>query len=526
MPYVEKGPKRDDRFNSETKPRVYAALQRASEIFHQNLLSNSRALKYVQSRGFKDETIEKYRIGFAPPERRESVYQLQNEGFELYEQILAGLARENDEGTDYWSFFRDRIVIPVIVNGNVAGFCGRYIGQDPDIQKRMKYMNSPESPIYQKGRSFLGVPQANELLRHSPRLFIFEAALDAPLIVQAGFPALATIGTAFTEDHAKYLARYHDKQIVFVPQIEDSGIGEEAMARALAKSFGRFNSAVALFPREGKKVDGADMVQQGRIDELRQIFSNPNDSLDFYLRIKSKGQDLSNEGVRTSLLKGIQWDFQQIPPEQQGNYAAGLAKRLGLERRDIEQIIYGRKNVNSLPAESEEAHPQQQNVINGSALYWQTRFLKQLFASIPQQGVLQAFKDRLIVDEFNGNARKAAAAYLIQWDTSQQVFDTGNPLVFRSQRKGLCGLIEKCAAEKDIKVSADEIDKNFFGSFFRLDYQRSVTSPKLADLSESYAMWRAARLTDKTSRALSEGASPDRLISKLDQFHTEIGEVR
>jgi len=524
MPEAERGPKRDDRFNSETKPRVYAALQRASEIFHQNLLSNSRALKYVQSRGFKDETIEKYQMGFAPPSR-EVVGRLESEGFTLYEQILAGLARENQEQTYSFSFFKDRIVIPVLVNGRVSGFCGRYIGSDPDILKKMKYMNSPESPIYQKGRSFLGVPQANELLRHSPKLFVFEAAFDAPLIVQSGFPALATIGTAFTEEHARFLARYHDKQIVFVPQIEDSGIGEEATARALAKSFGRFNSAVALFPREGTKVDGADMVQQGRIAELRQIFSNTSDSLDFYLRIKSKGQDLSNEGVRTSLLKGIQWDFQQIPPEHYGNYAAGLAKRLGLERRDIEQIVYGRKNLTVFPTESEEPH-QQQNVINGSALYWQTRFLKQLFASIPQQGVLQAFKDRLVIDEFNGNARKAAAAYLIQWDTSQQVFDIGNPLVFRSQRQGLCGLIEKCAAEKDIKVSADEIDRNFFGSFFRLDYQRSVTSPKLADISESYAMWRATRLTDETSRALSSGASPDRLVTALDKFHEQIGEVR
>lgn len=170
------------------------------------------ALDYLHNRGMSDETIAKFGIGLAPSYSDALVKTLANNRYSLDVAMKLGLL--NEHNGQYYDRFKSRIMFPIFDKiGHVVGFSGRvFLEEDTHLGK---YVNSPESPIFQKGKLIYHLNDAKLAIRRHNRVLLFEGFLDVISAVEAGFvESVATMGTALTEDHSRELRRLTDQIIL------------------------------------------------------------------------------------------------------------------------------------------------------------------------------------------------------------------------------------------------------------------------------------------------------------------------
>jgi DNA primase len=208
----------------EREPDLYAVMERAMEFYRAELKKSPRAIEYLKRRGLTGEIAARFRIGYAP-----EGWQGLKEAFPEYEDktlVEVGLVIEGDEKKRY-DRFRDRVMFPILsARGAVIGFGGRVIGEGEP-----KYLNSPETPLFEKGREVYGLVQAREAIRVSGRVLVVEGYMDVVALAQhdVGY-AVATLGTATTPVHVAKLLRLAD-EIVYC--FDGDAAGRKAAWRAL-----------------------------------------------------------------------------------------------------------------------------------------------------------------------------------------------------------------------------------------------------------------------------------------------------
>jgi DNA primase len=213
-------------------PDLYELLKRAARFYHEQLKASPRAIEYLKGRGLSGQTAARYHLGYAP-----AGWQGLGAAFERYDDkalVECGLVVEN-EGKRY-DRFRDRVMFPILnQRGLVIGFGGRVIpdedgpaggegkgslagprtGEGKGSPAGPKYMNSPETPVFEKGRELYGLPQARDAIRAANRVVVVEGYMDVVMLAQHGVQnAVATLGTATTPTHVQKLLRQAD-EIVF-----------------------------------------------------------------------------------------------------------------------------------------------------------------------------------------------------------------------------------------------------------------------------------------------------------------------
>ena len=197
---------------------------RAAQFYKSQLKNSPRAIEYLKNRGLTGEVAAKFGIGYAPEgwQNLQAVFPQYN----VPELLTAGLVIENEQGRRY-DRFRDRIMFPIInQKGEVIGFGGRILDQGEP-----KYLNSPETPLFEKGREVFGLPQARQALRDTNTAVVVEGYMDVVALAQYGIGnAVATLGTATTATHVRKLLRQVDR-IVFC--FDGDNAGRKAAWRAL-----------------------------------------------------------------------------------------------------------------------------------------------------------------------------------------------------------------------------------------------------------------------------------------------------
>jgi DNA primase len=184
------------------KKRLLEAHKWAAQYYQQSLVQNQRALEYVfKKRGLNKEVVQDFLLGYAPDSGDALVKFLEKKGFKKRELEQAGLT--NRYGGD---LFRGRMMVPLMdAAGQVIGFTGRIITSDP---KAPKYLNTPQTLLYDKSRHVFGLSQAKEAIRTNDYAVVVEGNLDVVSSHQAGIKGVvATAGTALTEYHLKALSR-------------------------------------------------------------------------------------------------------------------------------------------------------------------------------------------------------------------------------------------------------------------------------------------------------------------------------
>jgi DNA primase len=205
---------------------LYALMEKAMALYRAELKSCPRAIEYLKGRGLIGEIAARFRIGYAPDD-----WQGLKKAFQQYEDkalVECGLVIEN-EGKRY-DRFRDRVMFPILnARGAVIGFGGRVLGTGEP-----KYLNSPETPLFEKGRELYGLPQAREAIRATNRVLVVEGYMDVVALAQFGVGyAVATLGTATTPVHVEKLLKLAD-ELVF--SFDGDAAGRKAAWRALEVS--------------------------------------------------------------------------------------------------------------------------------------------------------------------------------------------------------------------------------------------------------------------------------------------------
>ncbi len=220
----------------DNRPRInyeplYAQLEASSQFFRDQLRHHpqaQRAIDYLKGRGLSGEITTAFGIGFAPAGWDNLIKHVGDDPTKQQALTTTGMVIEKDDGKRY-DRFRDRIMIPILdKRGRVIAFGGRVLdGADQGA----KYLNSPETPIFHKGRELYGLYQVRKALRDIPRLLVVEGYMDVIALAQFGVRyAVATLGTATTSEHLEQLFRATD-EVVFC--FDGDRAGRAAAERAL-----------------------------------------------------------------------------------------------------------------------------------------------------------------------------------------------------------------------------------------------------------------------------------------------------
>ena len=234
---------------AEQGETLHDVLLRAAQHYRNQLKDAPQAIAYLKQRGLSGEIAKRFGIGYVPDE-----WQNLAAAFTDYEGPMlatAGLVKQKDDGKRY-DVFRNRIMFPIVdVRGNVIGFGGRVLGDGEP-----KYLNSPETPVFEKGRELYGLYQARRAIRDAGRVLVVEGYMDVVALAQAGVEyAVATLGTATTSVHVQKLLRQAD-EIVYC--FDGDNAGRRAAWRALENSLAHLADGKQirfLFLPEGEDPD-------------------------------------------------------------------------------------------------------------------------------------------------------------------------------------------------------------------------------------------------------------------------------
>jgi DNA primase len=232
---------------------LHRAQAAARDFFREVMRSRegAAARQYLDKRGVPEELIDRFGVGFAPPRWDGLLSALGRSGFTAAALEQAGLVAPRQDGDGHYDRFRGRLIFPIAeASGNVVGFGGRTLDDSTP-----KYLNSPESPIYHKGRVLFGLPQALDAIRRTGRAVVVEGYFDVLALHRAGIQeVVAPCGTALTEEHARRLRRYAG-EVVLLFDADDAG------RRAAERSLG-------LLLAEGLRVRGSLLPEGQDPDSL------------------------------------------------------------------------------------------------------------------------------------------------------------------------------------------------------------------------------------------------------------------
>lgn len=319
--------KRENMEEKSARERLYAIMEEATDLYEKHLERNPDAQKYLTGRGLRDTTIRSFRIGFAPLEWRTLYTHLREKGFSDEETERAGLTKRA-EGKGYYDRFRGRIMFPIFdANGRVVAFSGRVFGEQktPDGTDVAKYINSPETPLYDKSSVMFGYDRAKKAMRTQNFVILVEGQMDLIMAHQAGTEnAVAVSGTALTEKHLALLKRLTDNA-VFAFDADEAGLSATARAFQLALTIG-MNVRVLAIPEEK---DPADYILKNEAGWAEAVAGSKH-IIDFYLDVLSdKGYDQRRfmEEVGKHVLPLILSMRSRI---EQAHFILEIARKLGL----------------------------------------------------------------------------------------------------------------------------------------------------------------------------------------------------
>lgn len=292
-------------------------LENANAFYRSLLYKTPAAVEYLYSRGITDELIDKFELGFAP-ESAQTIRLLQNEQIEPKEALEIGIVKQNENGI--YASFINRITFPIYTHaGRLVGFGGRTISGNP-----AKYVNSPQSAVFDKSTLFYGYHLAKREIFTKNQIIITEGYMDVIMLHKAGFNnVVAVLGTALTTKHLPLLKR-GEISVILCFDGDDAGINA-ATKSALLLAQNEIDGSVVII--EGG-ADPADMVVAGKIEYLRQIFESGTEIGEFYIRHLASGFDLSRPVQKQKALEAIQTFTASLKPVVANSYTPLVAKIL------------------------------------------------------------------------------------------------------------------------------------------------------------------------------------------------------
>lgn len=282
----------------------YQIMSGACDIYQKLLFdaSGATALEYVRRRGFTDEMIQRYRIGYAP---KNNIIANKFVNVKQENLMATGMCRRGDYGM--YDFFRDKLMFPIFnARGQIVAFSGRCLdGSEP------KYINTTDTELFHKRKTIFGFNFARDAIHRANRSIVVEGQIDAIQMQCHGFPeTVAPLGTALTEDHISMLCKAN-RNIIFC--FDGDAAGQKAAARAcdIVMPFLRDTSDVRFaFVTGGKDPD--EVLKSGGDAAMQKIIDASTGLTDFLWNLANAGFNVSTPGGRTQAEKFIKQKTDKI----------------------------------------------------------------------------------------------------------------------------------------------------------------------------------------------------------------------
>ncbi len=340
-------------FNDEKPGQTRVLIEvmaRAAQYYKDQLKASPRAIEYCKKRGLTGEVAARYGIGYAPDgwQNLQAVFP----NYNADELKLAGLVIENEAGRRY-DRFRDRLMIPIInPKGEIIAFGGRIIDQGEP-----KYLNSPETPLFEKGRELFGLPQARQALRDTDTAIVTEGYMDVIALSQNGVGnAVATLGTATTATHVTKLLRQVDR-IVFC--FDGDNAGRKAAWRALENSL----EALADNKRLGfiflpQEHDPDSYIREFGKEQFDRQVTQAMPLSDFLLRELAQRCDLTSSEGKAQLIYEAKPLLHKLPtPLLRLQLVKRLAEASGFAQSEVERLCELKSYTPAAPPKAKRTAP-------------------------------------------------------------------------------------------------------------------------------------------------------------------------
>jgi len=338
----------------EENERLRSLLEGAVTFYRHNLTNTSpgkTALDYLHQRGLSDETIEAFGLGYAPDSWEAAAVHFQSKGFSGQELIDAGLASPRESGGLY-DRFRGRVVLPIRdERGRMTGFGARTL----DPEGLPKYLNSPQTDIFDKGKILFGLDRARRDIRAQDQVVIVEGYMGVLSPHQHGFTnVVATMGTALTEQHLRLIKRF-TRRIILAMDSDVAGIkatlrglevarqtlereGEiQFDARGLLRFEGRLQAdiRVTTLP-EG--MDPDDVVNRDPM-EWENLIKSAKPVVVHVMETLMSGRDINDPKIKTEIAAQVMTLIEDIPnPIERDTFRQRLARQLRVDERSLLNI--------------------------------------------------------------------------------------------------------------------------------------------------------------------------------------------
>jgi DNA primase len=312
---------KDDKKAGEQKE----VLEDLNHFYRKNLDKNQTAKNYLLDRGIYESTIKSFELGYAPSSS-ESMNFLNYKGISTTKALEVGAVAKGNDGR-FYARFSQRVTFPIFnPSGKIVGFGGRTITNHP-----AKYINSPQSKVFDKSRLLYGYHKARQSISKLDQVIVCEGYLDVIMLHQAGFTnAIATLGTALTSSHIPILLKGASEVIVAYDG-DEAGINA-AFKASTVLSQKSVKGGVVIF--EGG-LDPADMVKEGKLEKLKELFSKPKPFVEFcFEKIISK-YNINAPLQKEDALKEATKYLKTLSPILQEEYKTYLSASLNISSRFI-----------------------------------------------------------------------------------------------------------------------------------------------------------------------------------------------
>lgn len=328
----------DSQFRSagvDKRKRIYEMNKKAARFFYDKLRSpeGKGCREYLARRGLKAETIMKYGMGFAPNSWSELKRYMLSEGYSEQELIDASLISRSSKSGNTFDFFVNRAMFPFIdLTGHIVGFGGRALSSDD----KRKYLNSKDTPAYNKNRFLFSMNFAKNVSVKSGKILLCEGNLDVISLNQAGFEnAVASCGTALTPEQVKLISNYANEAVICYDSDE---AGQKATKKAIYM-LGEAGLKATVIKMEGAK-DPDEYINRFGAVKFANLLEHSQGAVNFELSKAAEGIDTATEVGKNDYMKNV---FQVLAairsPVERDIYISKVAQEQGISKQAITEEI-------------------------------------------------------------------------------------------------------------------------------------------------------------------------------------------
>ena len=370
---------------SRRRDRLYDLMREAARHFHANLKrpEAAGAVDYIRRRALQPQTVTRFGLGYSMDSWDDLSRAMKAKGYTEEELLFAGLTVRGKNNSAY-DRFRGRLMFPIIdVRGRVIAFGGRVL--DDSLPK---YLNSPDTPIFNKTQNLFGLNYAKKS-KHG-KLILAEGYMDVISLHQAGFDcAVASLGTSLTAEQARIISRYTDRCVISYDADE---AGQKAAQRAI-QIFGGAGVTVQVLRIPGAK-DPDEFIKKNGPEAFDQLLSKSEGQTEYRLRVIRQKYDLSQDDQKVAFLKEASGMLAGIPNAVERDVFAGRAAEAAGVSREAVLIEVEKRRKADQKKERAERHREDVSPVNRAQPRERELRYRDAASAMAEEGVLSLLLQR------------------------------------------------------------------------------------------------------------------------------------